>query len=168
MSRRQRKFVAHYSLAHYFEQGQMMNHFAPQPRRAANMYNMINVETGVPNATPHQLILMLFDGAIQAVSGAQALCETDRIEEKNAQTSKALRIIEEGLRAALDRKAGGELATRLDSLYLYMNKRLLSASLHNSVEEYAEVSRLLNEVRGGWVGIAHTPMANSPMARAAA
>jgi flagellar secretion chaperone FliS len=138
-----------------------MNLFAPQPRRAASMYSTINVESGVPNASPHQLILMLFDGAIQAVAAAQALCESGKIEEKNLQTSKALRIIEEGLRAALDREAGGELATRLDSLYLYMNKRLLSASLRNAIDEYAEVGRLLNEIRSGWVGIGSMPMARA-------
>jgi flagellar secretion chaperone FliS len=130
-----------------------MNFFAPQSRRAAHTYNAVHIETGVPSATPHALILMLFDGAIEAVGSARLCCEVGQIEDKNRLTSKALRILEEGLRASLDRKQGGQIAMRLDNLYDYMTRRLLSASLHNSAEEYAEVSRLLAELRSGWAGI---------------
>jgi flagellar secretion chaperone FliS len=130
-----------------------MNFFAPQNRRAAQTYNAVLVETGVPSASPHKLILMLFDGAIEAIGTAKLCCEKGEIEEKNRLTSKALRILEEGLRAALDRNGGGQLAQRLDSLYEYMTRRLLSASLHNAPAEYVEVSNLLLELRAGWAGI---------------
>jgi flagellar secretion chaperone FliS len=130
-----------------------MNFFAPQSRRAAHTYNAVHIETGVPSASPHALILMLFDGVIEAVGSARLCCEAGRVDEKNRLTSKALRILEEGLRASLDRAQGGQIAQRLDSLYDYMSRRLLSASLHNAAEEYAEVSRLLTELRYGWAGI---------------
>ena len=130
-----------------------MNAFAPQTRRAAHAYSAVNIATMVPSASPHGLILMLFDGAIQAVGIAQSECEAGRIEAKNKATAKALSIIEEGLRASLDRHAGGELAERLDSLYSYMNRRLLKANLHNAIEQYAEVGKLLAGMRSTWAEI---------------
>ncbi len=140
-----------------------MNAFAPQTRRAAHAYSAVNVESAVPSATPHGLILMLYDGAIQAVGAAQSQCEAGSIEAKVNATSKALSIIEEGLRASLDRKAGGELAMRLDSLYGYMNRRLLSASLHNAHEQYAEVGQLLSGLRSAWaeIGVGKPALANA-------
>ncbi len=140
-----------------------MNTFATQSSRAARSYSVVNIESGVPSASPHQLVLMLFDGAIQSVSAAQSYCAAGKLEAKNSSTSKALRVIEEGLRASLDRPAGGELAARLDRLYEYMSRRLLSASLHSAPDEYAEVGRLLAELRSGWaeIGINSQSLANA-------
>jgi flagellar protein FliS len=75
------------------------------------------------------------------------------IAAKGQALSKAILIIESGLKASLDVKAGGELGERLAALYTYMGDRLLRANLHNRPEIVDEVSRLLSELRGAWAQI---------------
>jgi flagellar protein FliS len=72
---------------------------------------------------------------------------------KGASISKAITIIDEGLKACLDKSAGGELAQNLSSLYDYMNQRLLIANLKNDTGILDEVSQLLTELKGAWESI---------------
>jgi flagellar protein FliS len=130
--------------------------FGPQSSRAANVYAAVEVNTTVPQASPHKLILMLFDGALQAIGQAQAALRAGNIEQKNKAVANAVAIIGDGLRASLDKKAG-DLAERLDALYDYINRRLLTASLKKDIDGFAEAARLLSEVRTGWVEIADDP-----------
>ncbi|MCA3002507.1 MAG: flagellar export chaperone FliS [Rhodocyclaceae bacterium] len=127
--------------------------FGPSKRRAAFAYAETNILSGTLDASPHTLILMLIDGALEAIGQAQAHLASNNTPAKNAAASKALRIIEEGLRASLDRGNGGSIAQRLDELYDYMARRMLLANLKNDPGGYAEVGRLLQQVRSGWVGI---------------
>ncbi|MBC7623987.1 MAG: flagellar export chaperone FliS [Aeromicrobium sp.] len=127
--------------------------FGSSNRRAAFAYAETHVASGTPDASPHALILMLLDGALSAIGHAQAHIASNNIQEKNAAAAKALRIIEEGLRASLDRTNGGALAQRLDALYDYMARRLLLANLKNDPNGYTEVGKLLREIRSGWEGI---------------
>jgi len=117
---------------------------------AVNHYAQVGVETGVTDATPHSLILMLLEGAIISTNIAKMHIESHNIPEKCAAISKALAIIDEGLRASLDKKAGEEIAENLDALYEYMGNRLIAANLHNQTEPLDEVVRLLSEIKGAW------------------
>lgn len=130
------------------------NRFGSSNRRAAHAYAQTHVASGTPDATPHQLILMLLDGALASIGQAQSHIAANNIAEKNAASSKALRILEEGLRASLDRGNGGALAQKLDLLYDYMTRRLLMANLKNDTQGFAEVGDLLRDIRAGWEGIA--------------
>ena len=121
--------------------------------RRASAYAQVGVETGVSTADPHQLIVMLFDGAILAISKAAAAMEAGDIPGKGATISKAIEIIANGLNASLDMNAGGELAVRLSALYEYMNERLLYANLHNNRAALDEVSGLLQGLREAWISI---------------
>ncbi|MDP2252733.1 MAG: flagellar export chaperone FliS, partial [Thiobacillus sp.] len=56
----------------------------------------------------------------------------------------------EGLQAALDPKQGGDIAQRLDSLYVYMNQRLMLAHINNQTAPLEEVLSLLRELHGAW------------------
>lgn len=122
-------------------------------------YAKVGIETGVLAASPHKLIVMLFDGALVAISNALASMRNGQIGEKGKSISKAIMIIDSGLRAALDKKAGGEIAEGLDALYEYMSARLLQANLKNEPEILEEVQRLLTELRDAWNAIADTPEA---------
>jgi flagellar protein FliS len=104
----------------------------------------------VAAATPHQLIVMLYEGAELAVRMAIKHMNEGDMARKSAAISKAGAIILEGLRAALDVEQGGELAQQLDSLYDYMNKRLLLAHLNNQTAPLEEVLGLLRELHGAW------------------
>lgn len=120
-------------------------------------YAQVGIETGVAAASPHKLILMLFDGAIMALGTAQRHMSEGDIPAKGQNISKAIEIITNGLRASLDLEAGGELAERLYALYDYMTVRLLHANLHNDLAAIEEVSRLLGELRSAWEEIAADP-----------
>lgn len=125
----------------------------PSARKAVDVYAQVGVETGVAAADPHKLILMLFDGTHAALVAARLAMSRDEIAAKAAALSKAIAIIDGGLKASLDVKAGGVLAERLASLYDYMLNRLLAANLRNDVALVDEVSRLLDELRSAWAQI---------------
>lgn len=122
------------------------------PLRAAKAYTQIGVETGVAGASPHNLILMLYDGAKQAIAEARGHLGAGRIAEKGRSMSRAIAIIDEGLKGCLD-PAGGEIAAQLGQLYDYMCQRLLLASLKNETSGLDEVAQLLDELRSAWARI---------------
>jgi flagellar protein FliS len=136
-----------------------------------NAYANIGLETGVLAASPHKLILMLFQGAHLALSSALVHMKNGDLNAKGAAISKAIAIISSGLKASLDVEAGGELAQQLSALYDYMAHRLLQGNLHNNASYIEEVSRLLAELSGAWeaigssgaVGNAHVGPSVSPV-----
>lgn len=119
----------------------------------ANAYAKVGIETGVVAASPHKLIVMLFDGALIALTTAMTHMKSSNIAGKGQSISKAILIIESGLRASLDQKSGGEIATNLDALYEYMSARLLEANLKNEPGIIEEVKRLLQDLKGAWEAI---------------
>ncbi len=119
-------------------------------RNPAESYAKVGVDAAVETADPHRLILMLFDGAVAAISIAKFEMESGEIAKKGASISKAIDIISNGLLASLDINAGGELAERLAALYEYMAQRLLFANLKNSTAALDEVLELLNSLRSAW------------------
>ncbi len=122
-------------------------------RKGIDAYAEVGVETGVAAADPHKLILMLFDGTLAAIAKARLAMSRGEIAAKGAAISKAIEIIDGGLKASLDVSAGGVLAERLAALYGYMLNRLLAANLRNDASLLDEITRLLNELRGAWAQI---------------
>jgi flagellar protein FliS len=122
-------------------------------RKGIDAYAEVGVETGVAAADPHKLILMLFDGTLAAIAKARLAMSRGEIAAKGAAISKAIEIIDGGLKASLDVSAGGVLAERLAALYDYMLNRLLAANLRNDASLLDEITRLLNELRGAWAQI---------------
>jgi flagellar secretion chaperone FliS len=131
-------------------------------RNAANAYANVGLETGVVAASPHQLIVMLYEGAELAVRMAIKHMNEGDIAKKSAAISKASNIIVEGLQAALDLQQGGEIAQQLDALYVYMNQRLMLAHINNQTAPLEEVLGLLRELHGAWQQIAPPRRAPSP------
>jgi flagellar protein FliS len=119
----------------------------------ANAYATVGIETGVIAASPHKLIVMLYEGAITSIANAVFHLEAGNIAEKGNSISKAIAIIENGLRASLDKKVGGEIAISLDTLYEYMGRQLLLANLHNNADSMREVSNLLRDLKVTWEAI---------------
>ena len=117
---------------------------------AANAYAKVGLETGVVAASPHQLIIMLYEGAELAVRMAIKHMNDGDITKKSAAISKASSIVLEGLQAALDTRQGGDIAIQLDNLYDYMTKRLMLAHLKNQTEPLEEVLGLLRELHDAW------------------
>lgn len=120
---------------------------------ALNTYKNVGLESGVASADPHKLILMLYQGALLAISSAKNQMLRKQIAAKGASISKAIKIIDEGLKACLDVESGGEIGKNLFELYDYMNQRLLIANLKNDIVILDEVSNLLLELKGAWESI---------------
>jgi flagellar protein FliS len=123
---------------------------------AISAYQRVGVETGIESADPHKLILMLFEGAQEALAKARMHMQHNEIAEKGQMISKAIMIIDHGLKASLDMNAGGDLAIKLQALYDYMAYRLLIANIQNNLEIINEVSKLLSELHGAWKEICKT------------
>lgn len=119
----------------------------------ASAYAKINVETGVTSASPHKLIMMLFDGAMVSIVTAKRHMAAGEIGPKGEAISRAISIVENGLRASLDKSAGGDMAINLDALYAYINTRLLTANLRNQPEMLDEAHELLKSLREAWEAI---------------
>ncbi|MFZ6658628.1 flagellar export chaperone FliS [Undibacterium sp. TJN19] len=130
--------------------------FGSSQARGANAYAKVGIETGVIAASPHKLIVMLFDGAIVSISNALQHLRNGEIAPKGQAISKSIAIIENGLRASLDKKAGGEIAVSLDSLYEYMTARLIQANLENNETMLTEIQNLLRDLKTSWEAIAPT------------
>ena len=124
-------------------------------------YQRVGIETGVESANPHKLILMLFEGASEALIRAKLHIKHNEIAQKGEVLSKAIMIIYHGLKASLDMHAGGELAQHLLALYDYMTNRLLIANLKNDIEIIDEVNRLLGELYGAWKVLEKSPDINA-------
>ena len=131
--------------------------FGSTTRSGASAYGNVGLETGVDSASPHKLIVMLFDGALAALAKAVHEMKAGNIPAKGKSISRAISIIDNGLRASLDKEVGGEIAISLESLYQYMSERLLQANLQNSTYIVEEISGLLNDLRGAWVQIGTDP-----------
>lgn len=131
--------------------------YAPRPTAPAlrsNLYQQVGVETQVHGASPHQLVAMLFDGYMESIAQARgAMLKGDRLA-KGLAIGRAVRIIEEGLRAGLDLRAGGQLARDLHELYGYLTLRLTQANLRDDAAALDECQRLMAPLREAWASIA--------------
>ncbi|BEP40765.1 flagellar export chaperone FliS [Variovorax sp. 375MFSha3.1] len=123
-------------------------------RTGAGAYARLGVETSVMSASPHQLITMLFDGAKTAIGMARHHMAAGDTEAKGNAISKAIGIVDNGLKAGLDAQAAGEagaeLVANLSALYDYIVQRLFRANLHNDVLALDEADRLLENIASAW------------------
>lgn len=129
------------------------------PARLANAYGTLAVEFAALGADRHQLIGMLLAGVQTYISQARQAVSQGNVGQRAEVSNKAIRIINEGLVCALDRKAGGAIAASLFEIYDYCQRRLLHAQLRGDDAAYAEVSRLIAEVQEGWRGIGQSARA---------
>ena len=125
-------------------------------KNGIHAYSQVGLETGVLSASPNKLIIMLYEGAIKACKNAIDNMQSKDIPKKCTMISNAILIIESGLRLSLNKKAGGEIAERLDALYAYMSQRLMIANIQNKPEIINEVIQLLTDLKGAWEAISTT------------
>ncbi|MDM0089785.1 MULTISPECIES: flagellar export chaperone FliS [unclassified Variovorax] len=124
--------------------------YTPPHLRAASAYKTVGAQSSVDGADAHQLIVLVFDGLLQAVNAARGALTRGEVALKGEQIQRAVRLLEEGLKGGLDMARGGELARQLRALYDYCIERLTQANLRNDGEALAEVVRLVTPVAEGW------------------
>ncbi|MBL8340736.1 MAG: flagellar export chaperone FliS [Rubrivivax sp.] len=128
---------------------------SPAARHAlGGLYQQVRVESKVAAASAHELVAMLFDGYAEALAQARGALREQRHEAKCTAITRAVRILEEGLRAGLDLRAGGTLARDLDELYAYLSMRLTLANLRNDEAALEECQRLMRPLHEAWLAIA--------------
>lgn len=140
--------------------------YQTSPSKAAQMsglYQRVGIETGVDAASPHHLVTMLYDGLLESMALARGAIRTQQIDVKCRALTRAVRIIDEGLRCALNTEAGGELATNLSDLYFYVSVRLTRANLRNDDAAIEECIKLVEPLRQAWVSIGAQQQESAPV-----
>ena len=118
---------------------------------AFNSYHNVNLAAQASRASPVQLIVMLNDGLLEELARARAHIHARRYQLKAKSINRCVAILN-GLAAALDTEAGGELVVNLQRLYDYCSRRLHTAGVKMDVGLIDEVSRLITTLRAGWQG----------------
>lgn len=136
-------------------------------QHAVRQYQHVNTQTNVDDASPHQLIAMLINGALSRLATARGCIERKDYAGKGQQLGKSIDIIA-GLQSCLDMEAGGQISANLDALYDYSIRQLSEASLKNDVTIVDEVINLLREIKSGWDNIPKEFHQKSPMQTEAA
>lgn len=119
---------------------------------ALQQYRQSHIQGGVESASPHRLILMLMEGALEKILVAKGFMASKEITKKGEHISRAISIID-GLRSCLNLEVGGAVAQNLAALYDYMERRLLEANIKNDSTILDEVGQLLIEIKSGWNAI---------------
>jgi len=122
--------------------------------RSAAAYQQVGIQSVASEASPHQLIQMLFDGLLKSLNLASGAMERGDTAEKIRQLTKSMRILQEGLMMGLDLEKGGELAENLLALYDYCVVCLTQANASNNVQKVEEVVGLITPVASSWAAIA--------------
>ena len=118
--------------------------------KGTQAYAQIGVESAVMSASQQQLVTMLFDGVLSALVRASLFMQDNNQQGKGVSLSKAINIIENGLRVSLDEESKDELTQNLIALYSYMVRRLLQANLRNDVSAVEEVEALMRNIADAW------------------
>lgn len=124
--------------------------FTSVSSRAASAYQRVNVETAVSQASPHQLVNLLLEGLLKNINVARGALKRGDMATKGEQINKAVRILDEGLKPALNLAQGGDLAANLNGLYGYCSLRLTEANLYNDDTALADVARVIEPLADGW------------------
>lgn len=119
---------------------------------ALRQYRTVTRFSGVEEANPHRLVQMLMEGAVSRLAMGLGNMERGELAAKGENIGRAISIID-GLRSALDREAGGDMARNMEGLYAYMMDRLLQANATNDPAVLSEVHGLLRELKAGWDSI---------------
>ena len=118
-------------------------------RTALGAYKLTKNQMAIDDASPHQLIKMLLEGALERVATASGAMARGEVAVSGESIGKAISIVD-SLRVSLDREQGGQIADNLSALYDYMTRRLLEANATRDPHMLGEVAGLLREIKVAW------------------
>lgn len=121
---------------------------AMTPTKAA-----LELEQQAESISPHKLIELMFEGAIERIEQAKSTLSAGQEEQTGQLIGKVVNIVD-GLKGSLDHDGGGDIASGLDTLYSYINERLNAAEMDTGNDILNEAEQLLKEVKSGWNAIA--------------
>jgi flagellar protein FliS len=120
-------------------------------------------ESSVLTASPEQLVVMLYDGAIRFLSQAAVALRAGNRQQFAIRVRRAEAIISE-LNMTLDMERGGEVADRLRSIYQFSRRHLIEAQLKSDPDRVDHVIELLSGLREAWAQLSENPGAQSASA----
>jgi flagellar protein FliS len=120
--------------------------------RATQAYASVGAQSSVAAASPHRLIQLLMDGALDRLSIAKGHIQRKDVTQKIVVIDRIMSIVD-GLRMSLDHNVNAEMTENLANLYDYMNRRLLLANINNDISALDEVASLLRELKEAWDAI---------------
>lgn len=109
-------------------------------------------KSAVSTATPLQLVIMLYDGALRFIEAGKAAMAEGDVFKQNSSLQKAEKIVGE-LMACLDLNEGGEIAHNLLALYNFVYTRLVEANVDDKPEYLDQCIKVLSDLRASWVEI---------------
>lgn len=115
-------------------------------------YKKVSTHAALEHADPHQVILMLMDGALTQMAQAKGAFERNDVEARSVAINKAIEIIG-GIQDGLNVEQGGEIAQNLFALYVYMIDALSQANMQQDSAKLDEVADLLRGIRQSWAEI---------------
>lgn len=104
---------------------------------------------GAEVAKPEQIVAILFTKLIDTLTKVRSYIEHKDLPNKQDRLNLSLDIFVV-LEGSLDHEKGGEIASNLQALYQYCQKRLMEANAGNDPEMVTEVIGLVKEVQEGW------------------
>lgn len=122
------------------------------PTQELTSYKKTQVET----ATPLQLVVMLYDGAMANVRVAREAIATRDVAKKTQAVDKLLAILGE-LQGTLDMERGGDIAANLNALYTYFCEQVVEASVKLEPAPLDNVLTLMTSIRSAWYEISKLP-----------
>ena len=134
-------------------------------QNAYSAYQKTNVNT----ASQGKLVVLLYEGAIKQLTMAlNFIDENDKIKPQNIEKfgiclQKVQSIITE-LQVSLDMEKGGDIATNLMALYVFLNEELVQASITKDKEKIKSVLKMMSDLAESWKIIANST-ANAPAAQ---
>jgi len=121
-----------------------------QGEASMNAYSTNYLNQQIASASPEQLLIMLYDGALRFLAQARMAMEQRKVEQRNHSINKARDIISE-LSATLDHEIGGRIADDLAALYDFMLRELNRANIKNDQQALDTVEHLMSELRDTWI-----------------
>ena len=119
---------------------------------ALNKYQSVSLEVAVASASSHQLIVMLYDGALSALAQAKGCSGRKEIEARTRHMNKAVGILF-GLSDFLDHEKGGEISENMGNLYEYMIRTIMEANRDQDAEKVQHVIDLILGMKAVWAGM---------------
>ncbi len=121
-------------------------------KAALKQYQNINTQSAIEHASPHRLVQMLMEGALQRMAEARGAMQRKAIAEKGEAIGKAISIIG-GLRDSLKHEVKGDLPQKMDNLYVHMTESLLNVNRKNDIAGLDATMKLMKTLKEGWDGV---------------
>lgn len=118
--------------------------------RTAGAYASVGLESEVLGAPPERLISLLFRGAVNAATQARLYMDQGQTAERGRAISRAIDIVDTGLKASVDTERGGDVARHLIAAYELIIRNLLLANLNNDSAKLESAEKLLRDLADAW------------------